>query len=66
MTAKEYKVGDLVKIIRFGERFWCQILEIKYGTIIARVDNNLINQYIKYNDTIYFLPEEIVADYIAN
>jgi hypothetical protein len=66
MTTKEYKAGDLVKIRRFGERFWCKIEEIKYGTIIARVDNNLLNQYIKYNDTIYFLPEEIVADYIRN
>ena len=41
-----YKEGDFDKIRRFGERFWCQIKEIKYGTIIARANE-------RFNNTLY-------------
>jgi hypothetical protein len=55
MTTKNYKVDDLVKIRRFGGRFWCQIQEIKSGTIIAIIDNGLLNSYVKYNDILYIV-----------
>ncbi len=61
MSNRNYKVGDIVKICRFGERFWCVIKEIQYGTIIAEVDNDLLNPYIKYKDIIYFQPEEVIG-----
>ncbi len=62
----KYKIGDYVKIVRFRERFWCKIIDIKYGTIIAKVDNDLLNDFIQCGDYMCFQPEEILARTSSN
>jgi hypothetical protein len=55
------KKGDLVKIIRYGERFWCLVKSIsKQGTIYATVANDLLYTRKKYGDPIRFNTSEVI------
>ncbi len=58
-----YKPNDNVKIIRFCERFWCKVIDVKFGTIIAEVDNVVLNGFLEYGDIICFQPDEVIASY---
>jgi hypothetical protein len=53
-TLKEISQGDLVKVCAFEERFWAEVISVKDGTITARIDNDLINRCLKYNEIIDF------------
>lgn len=57
----QLEVGDNVKILRNGERFWVQVLEIKPRSILAFVDSQVIMQSFKFGDTIRMKKKEIVA-----
>ena len=39
------KVGDIVKISNWKERFWCIVLRIRKDYIVAKVDSYLIMKY---------------------
>ncbi len=54
-----YKPNDNVKIIRF----WCKVLDVKYGTIIAEVNNVVLNGFLEYGDIICFQSDEVIASY---
>ncbi len=51
---RELKIGDSVKVCAFRERFWAEITAIEGYKITARVDNILLTNVIKYNETIEF------------
>ncbi len=58
---EEYKIGSLVKINRFGERFWCEIIDVECGNLVLRVKNILINAHLTLGDYIFIEPEELVC-----
>jgi hypothetical protein len=57
----------MVKVRAFGERFWVELQDILPGlddpAFRARVDNNLVNDYLKVNEIIYISGAEIIDVY---
>lgn len=53
--------GDLVKVCVNDERFWTHVTDLKGEMVTGRVDNDLLQQGIKYNDII-----EFPKNYISN
>lgn len=51
--------GDFVKVCAYRERFWAEVISIKDGTITARIDNDLLTQWLRYNDIIKFKAEHV-------
>lgn len=50
----EIKKSDFVKVCVNDERFWVAVINIKDDIVTGRVDNDLLQKGIKYNDTIEF------------
>jgi len=57
------KVGDLVNVCAFKERFWTIIQEIDGEVVVANIDNNLFTPLLKHGDTVTFNKHHIYQVY---
>lgn len=61
----EVNIGDTVKVCCNQERFWTEVLDIKDENIVARVDNQLGQPNLQYNDIVYFKAANVYDVYIG-
>ena len=56
---KALKVGDMVKVCAYQERFWVEITAIEGEQISGKVANVLVTRFLKYNAPIEFETKHI-------
>jgi len=50
----DIKVGHFVKLCNDYESFWVEVLEVKASTLKGRIDNDIDEDILRYNDIIEF------------
>jgi hypothetical protein len=64
MHRKTKHVRKMVKIMRGGERFWCEVLDSSESGMTLRCDNDTIDpKSPKYNEIFEIGPDEVIFDH---
>lgn len=55
--------GRIVKIVRFGERFWLRNVRMLDGKLIGQVDNHLLEAPYRKGQIIELTEDEIIQEF---